>query len=203
MFCRLTGSFCIHLCARHVHERRVRAGQGSIFGGDWRQRRLPGSHLQPWTGEHAHWQLVAMQALAPVSINGHQLLHQWSLLHLVFDPPALGWNLRQVPRGTACFWQAPFHHSCELCLGCPGMPLDAGPGASKTVTLCWRVWHVLTNKICFIAASGSQGEVMWQLGDIHEKLGNHAKAGKRGEEQDRNGQNLFYIYIYIYIYHYI
>ena len=26
-----------------------------------------------------------MQALAPVSINGHQLLHQWSLLHLVFD----------------------------------------------------------------------------------------------------------------------
>lgn len=25
-----------------------------------------------------------------------------------------------------------------------------------------------------------QGEVMWQLGDIHEKLGNHGKAGSVG-----------------------
>mmetsp|Transcript_3456 Transcript_3456/g.9277 ORF Transcript_3456/g.9277 Transcript_3456/m.9277 type:complete len:295 (+) Transcript_3456:1196-2080(+) len=38
----------------HVHERRIRAREGGVPRGDWRQRGLPRGDLQPWAREHAH-----------------------------------------------------------------------------------------------------------------------------------------------------
>ena len=204
MFCRLTGSFCIHLCAeacswttsssgpRKYIWRRLASAQIAwkpFTTLDWWTCTLATRrHASPGSGKHQWPPVVTSMVTASLSFWSTR---SWlkpeastkrRCLLLTSSIPSLMWIVPWMS------WDA---------LGC-----RAGSQQNGDSLLSWRVWHVLT-KICFIAASGSQGEVMWQLGDIHEKLGNHAKAGKRGEEQDRNGQNLFYIYIYIYIYNYI